>query len=78
MPQSLYLSFQCGKAVLKYIEKYKYLGITFNEHFDIHEIVKYVFTKLYDTLVQSVIDYGAAICGTQELKCINAVQNRAL
>ena len=35
------------------------------------------YTKLYESLVQSVIDYGAAIWGTQEYSCISAVQNRA-
>ena len=37
----------------------------------------YVYSKLYDTMVWSVIDYGAAIWGTREYACINAVQNRA-
>ena len=37
-----------------------------------------IFTKLYDTLVQSVIDYGAAIWGFQNYNCINNVQNRAI
>lgn len=35
------------------------------------------FTKLYDTLVNSIIDYGSAIWGTKEVSCISAVQNRA-
>ena len=36
-----------------------------------------MYSKLYDTMVWSVIDYGAAIWGTREYACINAVQNRA-
>ena len=36
------------------------------------------FTKLFDTLVWSVITYGAAIWGTRDFSCINAVQNRAI
>ena len=36
-----------------------------------------VFTKVYESLVAPVIDYGAAIWGTREFSCINAVQNRA-
>jgi hypothetical protein len=36
-----------------------------------------LFTKLYDTLVQPVIYYGAAVWGQREFSCINAVQNRA-
>jgi hypothetical protein len=35
-------------------------------------------TKLYDSLVWSVISYGAAIWGTQDCSCINAVQHRAI
>lgn len=35
------------------------------------------FTKLYDTLVYPVINYGSAIWGTREYSCINAIQNRA-
>ena len=37
-----------------------------------------IFTKLFDTLVWSVIDYGSAIWGTREFSCISAVQNRAM
>ena len=36
------------------------------------------FTKLFDTLVWSVISYGAAIWGTRNFACINAVQHRAI
>ena len=36
-----------------------------------------VYTKLYDVLVQSVINYGAAIWGSQSHSCIMAVQMRA-
>ncbi|XP_071123605.1 uncharacterized protein [Mytilus edulis] len=36
------------------------------------------YTKLFDTLVWSVIDYGASIWGTREFSCINAVKNRAM
>ena len=35
------------------------------------------FTTLYTSIVQSVINYGAAIWGTREYSCISAVQNRA-
>ncbi len=34
------------------------------------------FTKLYDTLVQPILDYGASIWGPKEFSCVNAVQNR--
>ncbi|XP_063415978.1 uncharacterized protein LOC134697626 [Mytilus trossulus] len=36
------------------------------------------FSKLYDTMVWSVISYGAGIWGTRDFSCINAVQNRAM
>jgi hypothetical protein len=36
-----------------------------------------IFTKLLDTLVWSVINYGSVIWGTREF-CISAVQNRAM
>lgn len=37
-----------------------------------------VYTKLYDSLVWSIVAYGAAIWGTQSFSCIEAVQNRAM
>ena len=37
-----------------------------------------VFSKLFDSLVWSVISYGAAIWGYKSFSCINAVQNRAM
>ncbi len=35
------------------------------------------YIKLYDSLVQPIIDYGSAIWGTKDSSCINAVQHRA-
>ena len=37
-----------------------------------------VFTKLFNSLVMSVIEYGAAIWGTKDFSYINAVKNRAM
>ena len=37
-----------------------------------------VYTKLYDTMVWPVINYGASICGIKSFSCISAVQNRAM
>ncbi len=37
-----------------------------------------VFTKLYDSMVNSVISYGAAIWGYKKYSCIEAIQNRAM
>ena len=37
-----------------------------------------VYTKLYNTLVWPVINYGAAIWGTRTYSCIDAVHNRAM
>ena len=36
------------------------------------------YKKLYDSLVQSVLDYGAAIWGHNRFSCIDTVQNRAI
>ncbi len=36
-----------------------------------------IYTKLYDCMVQSVIDYGACIWGQRSYSAINKVQNRA-
>ena len=36
-----------------------------------------IFTRLYDVMVNSIIEYGAAIWGQKSYSCINAVQNRA-
>ena len=36
-----------------------------------------VFTKLYDTLVSPIIEYGPAIWGDKCFSCIEAVQHRA-
>ena len=57
-----------SRALGLLIAKYKALG---GMPFD-------VFTKLYDSLVWSVISYGAAIWGTKSYSCINAIQNRAM
>ena len=36
-----------------------------------------VFTKVYESLVATIIDYGAAIWDLRDFSCINAVQNKA-
>jgi len=36
------------------------------------------FTKLYDSVVWPIIDYGAPIWGVKSYSCINAVHNRAI
>ena len=35
------------------------------------------FSKLYDTMVWSVINYGASVWGTRQFFCINSIQLRA-
>ncbi len=35
------------------------------------------YTKLYDSLVQPIIDYGSSVWDTKEYSCINAIQHRA-
>ena len=36
-----------------------------------------VFTKLYDSMVWSVVAYGASVWGTRQFPCIDAVQFKA-
>ena len=36
------------------------------------------FSKLFETLVMSVIEYGASIWGNKDFSCINSVKNRAM
>ena len=36
-----------------------------------------IYTKLFDSLVWPVIAYGAAVCGTRQFSCIDAVQLKA-
>lgn len=56
-----------GRALGCLIAKSKtYGGLPFN-----------CFTKLYDSLVLPIIMYGAAVWGTREYSCINAIHNRA-
>ena len=38
----------------------------------------FTFTKLFDTLVWSVIEYGASLWGTKDYSCVNSVKNRAM
>jgi hypothetical protein len=37
-----------------------------------------VYTKLYDSIVWPVINYGAAVWGDRSFSCVNAVHNKAL
>ena len=37
-----------------------------------------IYTKLFDTMIWSVINYGSSIWGTRDFSCITAVQNRAM
>lgn len=37
-----------------------------------------VYTKLFNSIIWSVIDYGASILGTKEFSCINAVKRKAM
>ena len=37
-----------------------------------------IFTKLYNTVVQPILDYGSHVWGHKSYQCVEAVQNRAL
>ena len=53
------------------------LGLTISKFYANDGMPYKVFTKVHESRVAPVIDYGAAIWGTREFSCINAVQNRA-
>ena len=54
------------------------LGLVIAKSKSIGSLPYQCFTKLYDSLVQSVIDYGACVWGSKEFECIKAVQHRAM
>jgi hypothetical protein len=57
-----------GRALGLLIVKYKNAGgLPYN-----------VFTKLFDSMVWPVINYGASIWGTRSFSCIDAIVNRAM
>jgi len=57
-----------SRALGLLISKYKVLGgMQYN-----------TFTKLYDAMVWSILDYGAVIWGSYNVPAVNAVQNRAM
>ena len=61
------LAASAGRALGALITKYKHFGgMSFN-----------IFTRLYDSLVSPVLNYGAGIWGNVNLQCANTVQNRA-
>ena len=63
-----YVSQSAGRALGLLIVKYRSAGgLPYN-----------VFTKLFDSMVWPVINYGAAIWGTRPFSCIDAVLNRAM
>ena len=57
-----------SRALGFFIAKYKRIG----------GMPHNVFLKLFDSLVWSVISYGAAIWGHTSFSCINSIQNRAM
>ena len=95
-------NFKCGEKSISICDKYKYLGLWFNEHLELQYTASQVaasaqrslgllianskcndfsfdcFTKLYNSLVQPIIDYGASVWGHTHFSCIEAVQNRAM
>ena len=63
-----YVSQSAGRALGLLIVKYRNAGgLPYN-----------VYTKLFDSMVWPVINYGAAIWGTRTFSCIDAVLNRAM
>ena len=62
-----YAAQSASRALGLLISKFKMLGC----------MPFHVYSRLYDAMVWSVIDYGSPIWGTREYTCINAIQNRA-
>ena len=62
-----YVAKSAGRALGIVIAKYKsFGGLPFSSY-----------SMLYDSIVWSTISYGAAVWGTKQFSCINAVQSRA-
>ena len=74
----------CDNIDLKYmaeqvaVSAHRALGIVIAKAKEMNGIPYECFTKLYDSLVQSVLDYGSCVWGIREFDCINAVQHRAM
>ncbi len=54
------------------------LGLLISKYKRIGGMQHKTFTKLYDSMVWSVMDYGAGIWGAYNMTCIEAVHNRAM
>ena len=54
------------------------LGLLISKYKTVGGMPYKVYTKLFDSLVWSIVAYGAAIWGTQTYSCIEAVQHRAM
>lgn len=99
--QTVFPFMYCNQPVLV-INRYKYLGLWFDEYLHLDVMVKEVakaatralgaviakvkcqggmtyqcFTRLYESLVEPVLLYGAAIWGYKDHGLINTVQNKA-
>ena len=95
--------FQFENGSVEYCDKYKYLGVTLNEHLDfekttfelcesagralgglITKMIKNggfplnVYTKLYESCICSISDYGSEVFGFHEYNSIEKIQSRAI
>ena len=95
--------FQYNSQAIKMVDRYKYLGMVFNEFLDykitsnvladsggralgaLYSKFKYnnglgfdTYTKLYESGIVPILDYGSAIWGFGEHESINSVHNRAI
>ena len=54
------------------------LGLLISRYKVVNGMKLSVFTRLYESLVQPIISYGAAIWGVKRFSCVEAVKNRAI
>ena len=71
-----YLSYE---EIAKYVAKSagRALGIVIAKYISFGGLPFSSYSMLYDSIVWSTISYGAAVWGTKQFSCINAVQSRA-
>ena len=59
------------------ISAYRALGLVIAKNKEFGGLPFKTFSKLFDTMVWSVIKYGVAVWGSKQFSCINSIQLRA-
>ena len=96
-------TFRLKNADLEIVEEYKYLGLVFNEFYEMGKTVEFLsssagralgaiiakfrqykdvgyntFTKLYESCVKPILEYGSEIWGYKVFKSCGQIQQRAI